>query len=225
MSEEEDNLEGFEVLSNPSKSNNNSEKNPLCNSCCQISPTYTKLFYDLILEPCLIMSLIRFYSPLTIILPFQLFTQDSLSNSIRYLSQHLGIYYTFRDPNIGELPRYSFYLVISAIYYLLHILLWFEIPYPYVFHILAYISNPGIVEMILNQFPMLLDTLEIYRKRTINYLGCLVLSKIINFICVKNLNTDPHITGSELSEQLTVQNRIYFWSFVKIFLLNSLIKY
>ena len=216
-------IEDFEVLSNPSSKE--VKGNEINHSCCKISPEYTKFFYDIVFEPCLIMSLIRFYSPLTVILPFQLFTQDSLSNSIRYLSQHLGIYYTFRDPNIGELPRYSFYIMVGTIYYLLHILLWFEIPYPYVFYAFSYISNPGIVELILNQCPRLLDTMEIYRKRVLNYLGCMVLSKIINFICVKNLNTDPQITGEELSEQLTVQNRVYFWSFVKIFFLNSLIKY
>jgi len=186
----------------------------------------THLFYDLLLEPLGVMGMIYSYAPIRMILPMQLFTQDSLSNSLRYVIRHLGIPLPERETQkVGGIAKYSFFISISLIYYFLHILTWMNLPSQLLYYLISFISSPGLVELLLRQFPFALDTLEFYRKRLINYMGCLVLSKIINFICFKNLGQDPHITEEELGRSITAQNKVYFWSFIKIFLLTSLIKY
>jgi len=184
------------------------------------------IIYDLLIEPLGIMTMITVYAPMRVILPVQLFSQDSISNSVRYVVRHLGIPIPERDTQrVGGLAKYTFFIVISLCYYLLHILTWMNIPSQLLYYMIAFISSPGLVELLLRQVPIVLDTLELWRKKLLNYLGCLVLSKIINFICYKNLGNDPKITGEELNETLSAQNKVYFWSFIKIFLLTSLIKY
>jgi hypothetical protein len=93
------------------------------------------------------------------------------------------------------------------------------------FYLLSYLSCPGVMEYILKGQLWLLDYLDKWQRRTLNYICCLFLSNSINYVCINNLHSDPKITEDELDDVLTMDNMPYFWMFVKIILVSTLVKY
>lgn len=177
---------------------------------------------DYILEPVCLNILLYYYFPhLSLII--RLITQDSIYSSFRYLLTRMTIPIKLCD--ISSLPKYSYYLIISLIYYMFYVLTWgcFNMDYLYIFF--TTISSPIILNYILDKNPGLLENLEIVQKNIRHYLASLCLSCTINFICRKCLDKDPKLSAFYLSTKIKTQNHQYVWIFCKIFIIHTLIQY
>ena len=67
--------------------------------------------------------------------------------------------------------------------------------------------------------------LEKTQKKILNYLTSVCLANSLNHFCIRSLNSNPLISANELDDVMTMQNMSYIWTFLKILLITSLIKY
>lgn len=153
----------------------------------------------------------------------RLFTQDSIISSSRYLMFRLSL--PTRPGRISGAAKYLFFLVVAAGYYLLDLLTWFGYPKIYLYYLITFMVSPIILETFLHHQVWILEQLEYWQKKLINYTACVCLSKSLNYICLNNLGSNPKISSNELDEVMGMQNLHYIWTCLKILLITTLIKY
>ena len=184
----------------------------------------TNLFsiFDYIIEPIGLTLVLNHVFPQMGLLA-RLFAQDSIASSNRYLLNHLSV--PVRQSEVSRFNKFTIFLGLAGLNYLGDVLTWFQYPQLFVYYICLLASCPIILEEILKSNVWLAERLAQFQKKTLNYSACLCLSKSINYICKHNLNCDPKITTTELDEVLGIQNLHYIWTFLKIILITTIIKY
>lgn len=156
----------------------------------------------------------------------RLFTQDSINSSIRYLSSRLLIPIEEKETKtISTTAKYVIYIGLSGIYYMMDVLTWNNYPRQYVYYLITFMTSPVLMEIVLNNQIWILEKIEQMQKKVINYSACVCLSKSLNYICRNNLGSDPKISAYELQDVMGMQNLHYIWTFLKILLVTTLIKY
>ena len=177
---------------------------------------------DYLLEPIGITLLLYYYfSEMSLIV--RLFTQDSIHSSIRYLLYRLNVQKELS--HISSMSRYTFYILLSLFYYLVYIFTWGRFPMEYLYFLFSIVSSPVMITYILESNIWFLEKLEMIKRKVLNYLACVCLSSSINGICRHNLGKDPKVQANELTEFVMVQNMNYIWTFLKILLITTLMKY
>lgn len=153
----------------------------------------------------------------------RLFTQDSIYNSSRYLLFRLNL--PTEPSKISSHAKYLLYLAMVGIYYSIDVLTWFNFPKIYIYYLFTFITSPVILDGFLNHQFWILELLEKTQKKILNYLTSVCLANSLNHFCIKSLNSNPLISANELDDVMTMQNMSYIWTFLKILLITSLIKY
>jgi hypothetical protein len=153
----------------------------------------------------------------------RLFTQDSVYNSSRYLLYRLSL--PTEPSKISPHAKYLLYLVMAVTYYGLDVLTWFNFPKIYIYYLFTFITTPVILDGFLDHQYWILEMLEKTQKKILNYLTSVCLANSLNHFCVQSLNSNPLISAHELDDVMTMQNMSYIWTFLKILLITSLIKY
>tara|TARA_R100001163_G_C5064588_1_gene202251 strand:- start:1922 stop:3307 length:1386 start_codon:yes stop_codon:yes gene_type:complete len=153
----------------------------------------------------------------------RLFTQDSIFNSSRYLLHRLS--FPTELSSISPAAKYLLYLILSVVYYFIDVLTWFNYPKNYLYYLFTFITCPLLLDAFLQHQIWILEKLEETQKNILNYLTCVCLSNSLNHICVQCLNSNPRITARELDDVMAMQNLSYIWTFLKILLITTLIKY
>lgn len=153
----------------------------------------------------------------------RLFTQDGIYNSSRYLLYRLSL--PTEPSKISSHAKYLLYLVVAVAYYGLDVLTWFNFPKIYIYYLFTFITSPVILDGFLNHQYWILELLEKTQKKILNYLTSVCLANSLNHFCIQSLNSNPLISASELDDVMTMQNMSYIWTFLKILLITSLIKY
>ena len=162
------------------------------------------------LEPIILVTLLSYYFPgMSFII--RIYTQDSIASSIRYIIQD--------DSDLPQFPKYMFYLLITAIYYSLYLLTWFSVDLTYIYYLFLIISSPSIMQLIFQTHGYILESLEQWRRRMINYVTCIFLANSINYICKSNLERDPKLTATELNKVFSPHSLTYTYTFLKIILI------
>lgn len=180
------------------------------------------LFYDWILEPAILTYSLYYFFPSSSLVA-HLFTQDSVSSSLRYLLSHLGL--PIQHTTIFTLTKVLIFLSLSTFYYLSKILTWGNFPYVYLYYLITLLTTPVILEHLFHKTKYYSQQLQNYQKRTLNHFGCICLAKSINHICQTNLNSNPKITATELEQVANLNDMTYIWTFLKILLTTTIIKY
>ena len=153
----------------------------------------------------------------------RLFTQDSIYSSSRYLLWRLS--FPTEPSKMSPYAKYLLYLVLTAFYYSLDILTWNNFPKEYLYYFITFVICPVVMDGFLDNQVWILETLEMSQKKILNYLTCVCLSSSLNHICVMSLGSNPKITARELDDVMAMQNLNYIWTFLKILLITTLIKY
>jgi len=157
----------------------------------------------------------------------RLFTQDSINSSVRYLSSRLSIGIEEKQSisKISTCAKYIIYFGLSGTYYMMDILTWNNYPRQYVYYIITLLASPAMMELMMYNQIWILERIEEFQKKVINYSACICLSKSLNYICRNNIGSDPKISAYELQDVMGMQNLQYIWTFLKILLITTLIKY
>lgn len=153
----------------------------------------------------------------------RLFTQDSIFGSSRYLLYRLS--FPTEPSRISPYAKYLLYLTLSLGYYFLDLLTWFNYPKIYIYYLITFLTCPIILDKFLEHQVWILEHLEETQRKILNYLTCVCLSSTLNHICVQSLNSNPRISSRELDDVMGMQNLSYIWTFLKILLITTLIKY
>ena len=176
-------------------------------------------------EPIITPIILNYVFP-DMILIIRLFTQDSINTSLRYLSSRLLIPIEEKETTmLSPTTKYITYIGFSSIYYMLDVLTWYNYPRQYMYYIITIITSPVIIENFFHNQIWILDKIEHIQKKFINYTACVCLSKSLNYICRNNLDSDPKISAFELQDVMGMQNLQYIWTFLKILLITTIIKY
>lgn len=178
--------------------------------------------YDYIIEPIVLTVFLNHVFPQMSLIA-RLFAQDGVANSTRYLLGHLSV--PVKQPQVSPYTKYTIFIGLAGINYLGDVVTWFQYPQLFLYYICLLASCPIILEDFLKSQIWLSEQLAQFQKKTLNYSACLCLSKSLNYICVQNLNCNPKISASELDEVLGFQNLNYIWTFLKIILVTTIIKY
>jgi len=179
------------------------------------------IIYDWLIEPAILTYSLYYFFPSSSLIT-HLFTQDSVSGSLRYLLSHLGLPIESKPLNLTKALLFT---TLSSIYYLSQILTWGNFPYIYLYYMITLMTTPVILEYLFTYAQEYTKQLMQWQRRNINHLGCLCLAKSINYICLKNLNTDPRLSATELEQVADLNDMTYIWTFLKILLITTLIKY
>jgi hypothetical protein len=175
-------------------------------------------FFEPVVVPVLLNSIFPSMSLVT-----RLFSQDSIYNSSRYLLFRLNL--PTEPSKISSHAKYLLYLVMVGIYYSIDVLTWFNFPKIYIYYLFTFITSPVILDGFLTQQFWILEMLEKTQKKILNYLTSVCLANSLNHFCIRSLNSNPLISANELDDVMTMQNMSYIWTFLKILLITSLIKY
>lgn len=153
----------------------------------------------------------------------QIITGDSLFLALNFLTgqDFLTI------PELTVIDKYSYYLFISCGCQILDYLSWSYLTM--VWQTFAILSTCPSIQRTLFEIHEVQETLEWFhqkQKQGLQTVLCYSLSRIINSMTKINLQTDPKISYTELLHeiQLNTENTEPLWRFVKIFLVNTLIK-
>ncbi|MEX0597205.1 MAG: hypothetical protein WD512_11955 [Candidatus Paceibacterota bacterium] len=175
-------------------------------------------FFEPVVVPVLLNSIFPNMSLVT-----RLFSQDSIYNSSRYLLFRLNL--PTEPSKISSHAKYLLYLAMVGIYYSIDVLTWFNFPKIYIYYLFTFITSPVILDGFLTQQFWILEMLEKTQKKILNYLTSVCLANSLNHFCIRSLNSNPLISANELDDVMTMQNMSYIWTFLKILLITSLIKY
>jgi hypothetical protein len=179
---------------------------------------------DYFVEPIAINVLLWYYFPdLSFI--WRVVTIDSTCFSVRYLLNWYNIENKSVTGSTIALPKWTYYGVIVSLYYMSYILTWGHVNMEYMYYSLSLLCVPEVMKALMSYNEDVLECLENYERRMTNYVTSVALAKSINYICIKNLGTDPKLDGKELEGIMSMQNMTYVWTFLKIVLVTTLIKY
>lgn len=153
----------------------------------------------------------------------RLFTQDSIVTSSRYLLYRIS--YPIEPSKISPYAKYLLYLLVSFGFYFLDILTWYNYPREYLYYVINMLNSPIVIDFILSQMSWILEMLEQMQKKILNYMTCVCLAGTINHICKHNLKCNPKISSRELDSVMAIQNMGHIWTFLKILVITTMIKY
>lgn len=184
--------------------------------------TLVRGLYLYLVEPVIVQIFLFYYLP-EISLVVRLMTQDSLFFSFRYLLFRLS--FPFEPSSASKLAKYLVFSILLFGYYFLSFITWSNYPNWVVYHLVCLLTCPVVLENFLRNQVWILEILEESQKKLVNSLSAVCLAKVINLVCKGSLGNDPKISAGEMSEIVTSQNIGFIWTFLKIFLVSSLIKY
>jgi len=152
----------------------------------------------------------------------QIITADSLFLALNFLNGQ--DFLTVTDLTIVD--KYSYYILISMGCNLMDYLTWSYLTI--IWQTLALLSTCPSFQRNFFEVAEIQDIVEWFhqkQKHIIQIVLCYSLSRIINSMTKINLQTDPKISYTELMNDIQLtKNSEPLWKFVKIFLVNTLIK-
>jgi len=149
---------------------------------------------------------------------------DSLFTSLNFLSG-MSLSGNLNGQSLSGIDKYSFYLTTAGGLWLMEILTWSYLTI--VWQTVALIVTCPHFQQDFFNLVEVQDILNWYhqkQQKVVQTVLCYSLSRVINSLAKLNLQTDPKISYQELMTDIKLQNAEPIWRFLKIFLVNTLIK-